>query len=121
VAEDNQVNQMVATRLLSIEGHQPIVAPNGAEALRRLERERFDAVLMDVHMPIMDGLAATREIRRREQSTGQHLCIVALTASATTEIVAACDAAGMDHFLSKPLRLDALRKLLRLVKARGRA
>jgi predicted ATPase/signal transduction histidine kinase/ActR/RegA family two-component response regulator len=120
VAEDNQINQMVAMRLLSIDGHRPTVAADGAEALRLLERERFDAVLMDVQMPVMDGLDATREIRRREQSTRRHLCIIAVTASATTEVVEACNAAGMDHYLSKPLRLDALRKLLRIVQEQVR-
>jgi two-component system sensor histidine kinase/response regulator len=62
------------------------LAENGAEALRMLESETFDAVLMDVQMPVMDGLAATREIRRRERLTGQHVCIIAITASATTEV-----------------------------------
>ncbi len=121
VAEDNQINQMVATQLLRLDGHTCTVAANGAEALRMLESETFDAVLMDVQMPVMDGLATTREIRRREQGTGQHVCIIAVTASATTEVVAECTASGMDRYLSKPLRIDALRDVLRVAKdvARG--
>jgi two-component system sensor histidine kinase EvgS len=67
---------------------------------------------------VLDGQAAAREIRRREQGTGRHVPIIAVTASATTEIVQACATAGMDHFLSKPLRLDALRDLLRRIQAR---
>jgi predicted ATPase/signal transduction histidine kinase len=115
VAEDNEINRLVAVRLLGMDGHTCAVASNGAEALRLLENERFDVVLMDVQMPIMDGLTATREIRRREQASSEHLCIIAVTASATTEVVAECTASGMDHYLSKPLRLEALRDILRLV------
>ncbi len=118
VVEDNQVNQLVAVRLLGLDGHSCAVAENGAEALRMLESEPFDAVLMDVLMPIMDGHTATRQIRLREQGTDRHLPIIAVTASATTEIVRECAAAGMDHFLSKPLRIDAVRDLLRPLQQR---
>jgi predicted ATPase/signal transduction histidine kinase/ActR/RegA family two-component response regulator len=121
VAEDNQVNQVVATRLLGMDGHQSVVAENGAEAVRLLESERFDVVLMDVQMPIMDGHAATREIRRRELGTCQHVPIIAVTASATTEIVQACADSGMDHFLSKPLRLETLRGVLLPIQQERRA
>jgi signal transduction histidine kinase/ActR/RegA family two-component response regulator len=121
VVEDNQVNQLVAVRLLGLDGHSCAVAQNGAEALRMLESEPFDAVLMDVLMPIMDGHTATREIRLREHGTGRHLPIIAVTASATTEILRECAAAGMDHFLSKPLRIDAVRDLLRPLQQREAA
>jgi predicted ATPase/signal transduction histidine kinase len=117
VVEDNEVNQVVAVRLLAKDGHTCAVAANGAEALRMLEAGTYDVVLMDVHMPVMDGHTAAREIRRREQGTGRHIPIIAITASATTEIVAACAASGMDHFLSKPLRIDAIRDLLRPLQA----
>jgi signal transduction histidine kinase/ActR/RegA family two-component response regulator len=119
VVEDNPVNQLVAVRLLGMDEHTCVVAQNGAEALRKLESEPFDALLMDVYMPVMDGHTTTREIRRREHGTGRHVPIIAVTASATTEIVEACATAGMDHFLSKPLRLDALRDLLRHIHARA--
>jgi CheY-like chemotaxis protein len=118
VVEDNEINQLVAVRLLGLDGHSSAVAADGAEALRMLEAEPFDAVLMDVLMPAMDGRDATREIRRREQSTGRRVPIIALTASATTDIVATCADAGMDHFLSKPLRREAVRDLLRPIQQR---
>ncbi len=121
VAEDNQINQLVAVRLLGLDGHSCVIAPNGIEALRLLESEPFHAILMDVHMPLMDGHAAAREIRRREQGSRSHIPIIAVTASATTENVAACAASGMDHFLSKPLRIDALRNLLRPLQQREHA
>jgi predicted ATPase/signal transduction histidine kinase/ActR/RegA family two-component response regulator len=119
VVEDNPINQLVAVRLLGVDGHTCTVVENGAEALRMLEREPFDVVFMDVYMPVMDGHTAAREIRRRERGSGRHVPIIAVTASATTEIVQACAAAGMDHFLSKPLRLDALRDLLRSIQSRA--
>jgi signal transduction histidine kinase/ActR/RegA family two-component response regulator len=119
VVEDNDINQRVAVRLLAKDGHTCAVAENGAEALRMLEAQPFDVVLMDVHMPVMDGHDAAREIRRREQGTGRHVPIIAITASATTEIVAACEASGMDRFLSKPLRLDAIRALLQPIQPRA--
>jgi CheY-like chemotaxis protein len=121
VVEDNQVNQLVAVRLLGLDGHSCAVAANGAEALRMLESEPFDAVLMDVLMPVMDGHTATRAIRQRERGTGRRLPIIAVTASATTEIVNECTASGMDHFLSKPLRIDAVRNLLRPLRQRPAA
>jgi predicted ATPase/signal transduction histidine kinase/CheY-like chemotaxis protein len=121
VAEDNQVNQLVVVRLLALDGHVCTVAANGAEALDMLERDDFDAVLMDVQMPIMDGYTATREIRRREQGTDRHIPIIAVTASATTEVVAACAASGMDHYLSKPLRIENVRNALRPIQPRSSA
>ncbi|WP_428263504.1 AAA family ATPase [Haliangium sp.] len=116
IAEDNDVNQDVAVKLLTLDGHECVVVQNGAEALERLESDEFDVVLMDVHMPVMDGHAATREIRQREQGRGRRIPIVALTASATTEAVTACEASGMDHYLSKPLRIEAVRATLREIQ-----
>jgi predicted ATPase/signal transduction histidine kinase/ActR/RegA family two-component response regulator len=115
VAEDNRVNQLVAARLLEREGHACMVANNGLEALQMIESDPIDVVLMDVHMPVMDGYAATREIRRREHGGGRRLPIIAVTASATTDVVEACKASGMDHYLSKPLRIDSVRELLRTI------
>jgi CheY-like chemotaxis protein len=91
---------------------------HGAEALDLLAAEPFDAILMDVQMPIMDGYTAAREIRRREHASGRRIPIIAVTASATTEVVSACNASGMDHYLSKPLRLDPVRELLRPIQQR---
>jgi PAS domain S-box-containing protein len=107
VAEDNPVNQRIALLLLERLGHRASVATNGVEALDALERERYDVVLMDVQMPEMDGLEATRRIherwRRRERPR-----IIAVTAGAMSEERERCLAAGMDDYLSKPIRLEEL-------------
>jgi CheY-like chemotaxis protein len=103
LAEDNIVNQRVAVGLLTRRGHMVTVANNGREALAALERDTFDLVLMDVQMPEMGGLEATAEIRQREQKTGGHLRIVAMTAHVMTGDRERCLAAGMDGYLSKPI------------------
>ena len=120
IAEDNRINQIVAKRLLERDGHRCTVVDDGAEALRALESNDVDLVFMDVHMPVMDGLAASREIRRRELGTGRHVPIIAVTASATTDVVRDCSESGMDHYLSKPLVLDAVRELLHELASRSR-
>jgi CheY-like chemotaxis protein len=103
VAEDNVVNQRVAVGLLSRRGHHVSVVDNGREALDALAGGDFDLILMDVQMPEMDGLEATREIRARESDTGRHLRIVAMTAYAMKGDRERCFAAGMDGYLSKPI------------------
>lgn len=108
VVEDNKVNQLVATRILNGHGYETIVVGDGLQAVRAVEAGPFDLILMDVHMPVMDGLAATREIRRREQGTGRRLPILGLTALAMKEDEARCLEAGMDHYLSKPFAPKAL-------------
>lgn len=111
LTEDNLVNQRLATRLLEKRGHYVVVAGNGREALETLEKQTFDLVLMDIQMPEMDGLEATAKIREKEQLTGQHLPVVALTAHAMKGDQQLCMAAGMDDYLTKPIRpqeLDAL-------------
>jgi CheY-like chemotaxis protein len=104
LAEDNQVNQVVAVRLLENRGHRVTVAVNGREALVALQRETFDMVLMDVQMPVMDGLEATAAIRRGEAGTGMHLPIFAMTAHAMKGDAERCSSAGMDGHLPKPIR-----------------
>lgn len=104
VAEDNPVNQRLVQALLEDRGHSVLMAGNGEEALRLLERESFDAVLMDVQMPVMDGLQATAAIRERERDTGRHAYIVAMTAHALKGDKERCLAAGMDAYVSKPIR-----------------
>jgi CheY-like chemotaxis protein len=89
-----------------------VSAANGAEAVALHERERFDLILMDVHMPELDGLAATRAIRNREGGRGEHIRIVALTASAMEEDRRECLAAGMDAYLSKPVRPQDLHDII---------
>jgi signal transduction histidine kinase/CheY-like chemotaxis protein len=103
LVEDNVVNQQVASRLLTRRGHHVTIAPDGSEALARLDQETFDLVLMDLQMPVMGGLEATVAIRQRERVTGQHVRIVAMTAHALNRDRDRCLAAGMDGYLSKPI------------------
>jgi two-component system sensor histidine kinase/response regulator len=112
IAEDNLVNQRLATRLLEKRGHSVTVAGNGREALAALEGENFDLVLMDVQMPEMDGFEATAAIREREKGSGNRLSIVALTAHAMKGDREKCLAGGMDGYLSKPIRPQELDELL---------
>ncbi len=108
VAEDNPVNQAVARRLLRKRGHIVTMVDNGREALAALEKETFDLVLMDVQMPEMDGLEATAAIRSRERGTSVHLPILAMTAHAMKGDEEECLAAGMDGYITKPIRSEDL-------------
>jgi signal transduction histidine kinase/DNA-binding response OmpR family regulator len=123
VAEDNAVNQRLATRLLEKRGHRVTLASNGRQAIEASESGSFDLILMDVQMPGLDGFEATAAIREREISTGKHVPIVAVTAHALKGDKARCLAAGMEAYLSKPIRpqeLDAiLEKYLALRKQRA--
>jgi PAS domain S-box-containing protein len=103
VAEDNPVNQQLAVHLLERRGHSVIVAENGRQALSAIEKHKFDLVLMDVQMPEMGGLEATRAIREKEETTGAHVAIVAMTAHAMQGDRERCLEAGMDGYLAKPL------------------
>jgi signal transduction histidine kinase/CheY-like chemotaxis protein/HPt (histidine-containing phosphotransfer) domain-containing protein len=110
VAEDNPVNQKLVSALLQREGHSATLVENGQRAVDRVAEESFDLILMDVQMPILGGLAATRIIREREKASGRerHVPIIALTARATEGDREMCIAAGMDGYLSKPMRADQL-------------
>lgn len=111
LAEDNLVNQKLATRLLEKRGHTVTVVSNGREAVEALAKEFFDLVLMDVQMPEMDGFEAVGLIRDKEKSSGAHQPIVALTAHAMKGDKERCLEAGMDFYLTKPIHsaeLDAL-------------
>ncbi|RNM16138.1 PAS domain-containing protein [Nocardioides pocheonensis] len=112
VVEDNEVNQLVAVGMLEVLGYTSEVAADGAAAAARAAGGRFDAVLMDLQMPRLDGYAATRLIRQAEPP-GVHVPIIALTASATSGEKERCFAAGMTGFLSKPVGAEALGRLLR--------
>jgi signal transduction histidine kinase/ActR/RegA family two-component response regulator len=103
LVEDNIINQRVATGMLTKRGHHVTLAEDGAEAVATLERETFDLVLMDLQMPGMSGLDATAAIRKREQTTGGHVRIIAMTARAMASDREQCLAAGMDGYLSKPI------------------
>ena len=108
VAEDNAVNQKLVVLLLTKQGHTPVPARDGAEAVSALGSESFDLVLMDVQMPNMDGYEATAAIRDRERITGIHVPIIAMTANAMKGDRERCLEAGMDSYLSKPLRAQEL-------------
>lgn len=108
LAEDTPVNQMVARKILEKAGHEVQLAENGIEALEMYEKTHYDLIFMDVHMPEMDGLEATRRIRLLEADRGTRVPIVALTANAMKGDADRCRAAGMDGYLSKPVRLPDL-------------
>ena len=112
LVEDNKVNQVLAVRLLEKRGHTVSVAGNGKEALTVLEIQSFDLVFMDVQMPEMDGYQATAAIRGKEEISGNHLPIIAMTAHAMVGDRERCLAAGMDDYISKPIRPEELTELL---------
>ncbi|HYV96637.1 MAG TPA: ATP-binding protein [Gemmatimonadaceae bacterium] len=120
VAEDNPVNQKVAVSLLERDGHDVTVVSNGREAVDMVTREDFDVVLMDVQMPEMSGIDATMMIRDWEKRIGGHVVIIAVTARAMEGDRDACIAAGMDGYLSKPVRADELNLTIRrLIRKRN--
>jgi two-component system, sensor histidine kinase and response regulator len=108
VAEDNTVNEFFAVNLLTTLGHQVTAVHNGHEVLDALDRQEFDIVFMDIDMPDMDGFAATRSVRRREEGVARRLPIIALTAHALQGFREECLAAGMDDYLAKPIQPDTL-------------
>ena len=108
IAEDNPVNQAVAVGMLQKQGHTVMLAENGREAVRFHQRERPDLILMDVQMPVLDGIGATREIRAAEEGSGRHTPIIAMTAHAMSGDSERCLLAGMDTYLSKPLTKELL-------------
>ncbi len=108
VAEDNKINQKLMTTLLERKGHLVTLAETGKEAVDLVEHQQFDLLLMDMQMPEMDGLEAARLIRQREQETGRHLHIIAITASAMVGDKERCLAAGMDEYISKPIDANHL-------------
>ncbi len=112
LAEDNPVNQKLAVRLLEKRGHCVTVVSSGKEALAALDRRSYDLALMDVQMPEMDGLEATRILREREQASGQRQAVVAMTALVMKGDRERCMEAGMDGYVSKPIRLEELDSVL---------
>jgi signal transduction histidine kinase/CheY-like chemotaxis protein len=121
LAEDGVVNQKVAVSLLERRGHSVHVVNNGSEALAALDGDGFDLVLMDVQMPEMDGFETTARIRERERESGDHLPIVAMTAHAMKGDRERCLEAGMDDYLSKPIRADELYATVERVAGGGEA
>jgi signal transduction histidine kinase/ligand-binding sensor domain-containing protein/DNA-binding response OmpR family regulator len=119
LAEDNLVNQRFAVRTLEKMGHRVVVAQTGRETLEALENEKFGLLLMDVQMPEMDGYAATKEIRRREQGSQEHLPVIAMTAHAMKGNREGCLDAGMDDYVAKPINREELQQVIdRVMKAR---
>ncbi|MFW5841085.1 MAG: response regulator, partial [Planctomycetota bacterium] len=112
VAEDNPVNQVLAVKMLEQMGHRVCIACNGREAVAMHRANRFDAILMDIQMPTMDGLAATRKIRQDDASSGRHTTIIAMTAHALPDDRRQCLQAGMDDYLPKPVRSRQLKEKL---------
>jgi two-component system, sensor histidine kinase and response regulator len=110
VAEDNPVNQTLMARMLEKMGHTVVVANDGQSALEKLTSAEFDLVAMDMQMPVMDGLAATRAIRQWEAGTGRHVAIVAMTANAMEQDRQRCMDSGMDGYVAKPVTPTAVRK-----------
>jgi CheY-like chemotaxis protein len=113
VVDDDPLCQKLATALLKKKGHSTTLAVNGREAVKLAEIETFDLILMDIMMPEMDGLEATRIIRDREKETGRYVPIVAVTAGSTERET--CLAAGMDEFMPKPIRSAQLTAMIELV------
>lgn len=113
LAEDNPVNQRVLIAFVTKLGHQVSLAVEGGEAVRMFESEKPDLILMDCNMPDVDGLEATRRIRRMEQERGlAPTTIIAVTAHASGSSVAECRAAGMDDHIAKPIMFEEFRALL---------
>lgn len=112
LAEDNGVNQKLAQTLLEKAGHTVCIVNNGEEAIQQYNAQPFDIILMDVQMPVIDGLTAARIIREAEANTNRHTPIVAMTASAMKGDKERCLAAGMDAYLPKPLQVEALYEIL---------
>ena len=112
LAEDNAVNQRVALRILEKAGHRVAIAENGTAALKMIEEQSFNVILMDVQMPEMGGFDATALIREKEKRTGLHIPIIAMTAHAMAGDRERCLAAGMDDYLSKPVAASTLLELV---------
>ena len=120
LAEDDPVNQVLVVRVLENAGHRVSVARDGAQALAAIRRERFDLVLMDVQMPVLDGLEATVTLREEERASGGHRTpVIAMTASTMPGDQERCLAAGMDDYISKPIDIEQFRAMVERVKTRG--
>ena len=118
VAEDNIINQRIVVRMLSELGHTGVVVADGEKALRCLLQLSFDVVLLDVMMPVMDGLQALAQIRLQEQTSGRHIPVIMATAHIEASDEISFRAAGADGYLAKPLDIDLLRAELHRVVTR---
>jgi two-component system sensor kinase len=121
LAEDGEINQMVAVGFLQLEGHCVDVVENGNAAVAAWQQKHYDVVLMDLEMPEMDGMQATRLIRQAESTRGTHTPIIAMTAHAVTGFELRCREAGMDDFITKPIQPQRLLAALRCLALRDTA
>ena len=112
LAEDDEINQMVAGEMLRRLGHGVTLVSTGTEAVALLKEARFDLAFMDIQMPEMDGFDATAAVREHEKGAGRHTPIVAMTAHALKGDREACLQAGMDDYVTKPIKIDALREVI---------
>lgn len=112
IAEDNIINQKIITKIVERMGHKVQTAMNGKEVLEALKHHKFNVILMDGQMPVMDGYEATRIIRQNEASTNEHIPVIAVTANAMKGDELKCREAGMDDYISKPIDRDKLEALL---------
>ena len=117
VAEDNAVNQRLATAMLARLGHEAVIAGDGTEAVEAVARHEFDVVFMDVQMPTMSGFDATAAIRDAERGTGMRVPIVAMTAHAMAGDRERCLEAGMDDYITKPISLAEINRVLSSILA----
>ncbi len=116
VVDDNVINQRLICSILEKHGHKVSIAARGDEALNLFNRIRFDAILMDIQMPVMDGLEATVRIRAEEKNLNTHIPIIGMTAHATASIRTRCLEAGMDEYISKPFQVDQFLKILEAIQ-----
>ena len=118
IVDDVPINQLISHKLIAKTGNHSVdSAEHGKEAIEKWEQQQYDLIFMDVQMPVMDGLEATRTIRSREQGTGRRVHICAMTASAMKEDVANCREAGMDSYISKPVRERDMNTVIRKIAA----
>ena len=106
VAEDNYINQKLIKKLLLKKGYNTLIVEDGKKVVDILQNQRYDVILMDIQMPVMDGYQATAWIREREKLTGDHIPIIGITAFAMESDRQKCFAIGMDDYLSKPFHKD---------------
>lgn len=117
IVEDNLINQKLLSRVVEVGGHSVEIADDGEQAVLRVRDDSFDLVFMDVQMPGMDGLEATRQIRNAQEEAGSRLPIVGVTAGATAAELEACLASGMDFCITKPIAISEVEKVLARVSA----
>ncbi len=110
LVEDNELNIELMKRILAKENYDVSFARNGLEAVNYFQNQKFDLILMDVQMPVMNGLEAAKKIREIESTTGGHIPIIALTAHSFGEAIEECLAIGMDSFVTKPVKPAVLRE-----------